>query len=248
MPAVIVPDAASFRSAAAVLAHVRRYQQPRRTGVVAFRFDDGPLTDLLPARCAARLGVPGEVAIPTAWIDGRRRLSAAQLRALVRVGHTIASHSQDHGPPPADLETLVANLRRADDDFAALGIPVWTFAQPGPWGRGGPGSLDSRARAVALAEAFADRFVCLEGYATEPVVPPDRVWDARYGLSHVTIDDAAWPELQRCVMQAIEGPGFIQFVAHTSKCVKSLRGPRLAWRIWRLLAWCFALQAQGQLR
>jgi Polysaccharide deacetylase len=242
-----MPDAGPT-SAAAILAHVGRYQQPTNTGVVAFRFDDGPLTDLILARLSARRGIPVELAIPTAWIGHRRRLGASHLRALVRAGHTIASHSYDHGLPPRDMRTLVANVRRANDDFAALGIPVWTFVQPGPWGGGGPGSLDSRARALALDEAFRDRFVCLEGYATESVLPAGRVQEARLGLSHVTIDDASWIELRNCVTRVIEGPGFVQFVAHTAKCVKTLRGASLAWRIWRLLEWCGALQVQGRLR
>ena len=228
-------------------AHVRRYQHRASSGVVAFRFDDAPVTDLPLAWLLGRQGISVELAVPAAFVGKPRRLRRGHLRALLRAGHTVANHSYAHGPAPTEMSGLAAELRRADEWFEANGVRTLSFVQPGPWSAGGPGSLDTPERAAALSDALGGRYLCLEGYASQPVLPGPSSAESRFGLSHVTLDGMTWPEIQLVVTRAVEERGFVEFVAHTARCLRLRPGILLGWRLLKLARLCSGLERQGRL-
>lgn len=227
-------------------AHLRRFGRPANGGVVAVRFDDGPITDLPLCGLFLRRGIPVEVAVPAAYVDRPRRLTLAQLRGLISAGHTVANHSFGHGPAPAGLAGAVSEIERAARWFDEHGVPVWSFVQPGPWSASGEASLDEPWRGASLGAALGGRYVCLEGYATDPLLPVPLPEAARFGLSHVTIDAMPWRRLRQLLEQVARERRFVQLVVHTAKCLKSAAGPLLAVRVVRLARFLSWLEAREQ--
>ncbi len=231
-----------------VVRHLQRFQKSVQGGVVTFRFDDGPVTDLAFCLLMSRCGIPVEIAIPAAYVGQKYRLTVAHLKRLSSAGHTVANHSWSHGPAPQTIDDLVKEITTADAWFDGHGIATWSFVQPGPWSGDGAGSLDDAARVAALNRRIGDRFVCLEGYAAQPLSPLPLDGTTRLGLSHVTIDELSWPEIEGIVRRVASEGLFAEFVVHTAKCVKAVRGALLTARIYKLARLCRAYQQKGLLR
>ncbi len=231
-----------------VVQHLQRFQKSVRGGVVTFRFDDGPITDLAFCLLMSRCGIPVEIAIPAAYVGQKHRLTVAHLKRLTRAGHTVANHSWSHGPAPRTVDDVVREITAADRWFDDHGIATWSFVQPGPWSGDGAGSLDDSGRVAALNRRIGDRFVCLEGYAAQPLLPLPLDGNTRLGLSHVTIDDLSWRAIAGIVRRVATECLFAEFVVHTAKCVKTIRGALLAGRLYRLARLCRAYERKGLLR
>ena len=231
-----------------VIRHLQRFQRPPRGGVVAFRFDDGPVTDLPFCLLMSRWGIPVEIAIPAAYVGQRHRLTVTHLKRLMRAGHTVANHSWSHGPSPKTVDDVVSEITTADQWFDSHGIATWSFVQPGPWSGNGPGSLHNTSGSAALNRRIGDRYVCLEGYAAQPLQPLPLDGDARLGLSHVTVDELPWPAMAGLVRRVASDCLFAELVVHTAKVVKTARGALLAARICRLARLCREYERRGLLR
>ena len=235
-----------MNASAGPIAHLRRFGRPADTGVVSIRFDDGPITDLPFCRLFMRWGIPVEVAVPADYVDRPRRLRLSHLRRLITAGHTIANHSFGHSAVPVGRAGAVSEIERATQWFDEHRVPVWSFAQPGPWSGSGEASLDEPRHAASLGAALGGRYICLQGYATDLLLPVPIPDAARFGLSHVTIDAMPWRRLRALLEQVVRERRFVQLVVHTAKCLKSAAGPLLAARIVRLARFLGWLEAQGQ--
>jgi len=232
-----------------VLAHLRRYSAGGTSGVVTLRFDDGPLTDWPFCRILTALQLPVEIAVPASFVGRPLRWRVEQLRALVRAGHVLANHSFSHAAPPKSLDEAIADVHQADRWFEDHHLPVWTFVQPGSWRPGGgPGDLGDPERARTFDGALSGRFVCIEGYTGEPLIPVPIAPERRLGLPHVTLDDISWSFVEKLLARIVSERLFVQIVVHTVRSVRGFRGTRLAGRLARLIARCAHLDTLGHLR
>lgn len=232
-----------------MLAHLRRYSAGGTSGVVTLRFDDGPLTDWPFCRILTALQLPVEIAVPASFVGRPLRWRVEQLRALVRAGHLLANHSFSHAAPPNSLDEAIADVHQADRWFEDHHLPVWTFVQPGSWRPGGgPGDLGDPERARRFDGALDGRFACVEGYTGDALIPVPMTSERRLGLPHVTLDDMPWSAVEKLLARVVHERLFVQIVVHTVRCVRGLRGAKLAGRLARLIARCAQLEARGHLR
>lgn len=236
-------------NADAVVEHVRTFRRRSTLGAVAFRFDDAPITDLAVCGLLRARNIPAELAVPVRVVGSASHLSIAGLRRLARAGHALANHSLTHGAPPSSLAGILAEIQRGTAWFDAHGLPTWSFVQPGTWvGDGaGPGHLSNVERARSLARELGDRFVCIEGYARDPIVPRNGTEDTRIGLAHITLDETPWRTIDDLLGRIVRERAFVEVVFHTARCVKRLRGPGLAWRLLRTVRRCDQLAERGAL-
>ncbi len=240
--------ASSQRKVADVICHLKRFQPPVLTGVVTFRLDDAPLTDLVFVRLLERFGFGAEFAVAARAVGHGLHLRTSHLRKLIRRGHTIANHSFSHGAAPATLDDAVREVATAAEWFEMNGIPTWSFVQPGSWVGDGPGHLTDRPTAERLSAALDHRYILLEGYGGTPQVRIDATAHQRMGLSHATIDYMSWSQVRNLLEQVARDRLFVQIVCHTAKAVKTRAGVALAYRLGRFLSLCAKYERAGLIR
>lgn len=236
-------------SAVDVAEHARRFGMPLETGAVAFRLDDGPVSDLPFCWAFGRAQIPVELAVPSGFVGDGRHVGVRTLRDLVRAGHSVANHSERHEEAPASLELTIQEIDRATASFAEVGVPLWNFVQPGSWvGSGRPGSLGDNAGTIELQRALAMRFLCVESYAGRPFTELPFESEVRLTLSHVTLDAMTWNDIERLLERVIAERLFAVLVLHTARWVRSLQAP-LRWiQFLRLVRRCVALEERGRLK
>lgn len=138
--------------------------------VVALSFDDGPDVRWTPAVLD---DLDRYHAHATFFMEGRYvRRSPWLARQVVERGHEVANHTYDHPDlRPLDAATVRREITRADQAFAAAGLPQPTLFRPPK------GYFDADAATAVASQGLLDvgwtRGLCVEARARHAATPAE---------------------------------------------------------------------------